>query len=112
MNARWIPAGLLAGALGLLSGTAATADGTEFPDLPDAPGKLETVAACSQCHGLGSFMDPRPAGEWSQIVTLMIGNGMSVTDEEYQLIMTYLTTNLVPPDAAPQPGIEGAAEGQ
>jgi competence protein ComEA len=34
--------------------------------------------------------------DWDQTLTKMVSNGLVVTDEEYDAIMTYLTTNLAP----------------
>tara|TARA_E500000305_G_C3936814_1_gene195484 strand:- start:384 stop:695 length:312 start_codon:yes stop_codon:yes gene_type:complete len=86
------------GALGVMVSAAAASD---MSDLPDAPGKDVTLAVCTQCHGIDLFAQPRPAEEWSQVITFMIGNGMSVSDEEYGTILDYLTTNMVPDAQGP-----------
>jgi cytochrome c553 len=77
----------------VLGATAASADDI---DLPEGPGRAATVAACTQCHGIDLFAQPRSPDEWSQVVTLMIGNGMAISDDEYRLIMDYLSTSLAP----------------
>lgn len=89
--------------LGALASTSALAD--EF-DLPEGPGKQTTIAACTQCHGIDLFAQPRSAQEWRQVVTLMIGNGMAISDDEYRLIMDYLSTSFAPAAGQPEPSQE------
>ncbi len=88
------------GTLGVMVSAASAADDT---GLPDAPGKDVTLAICTQCHGADLFIDPRPADEWAMVVTMMIGNGMAVSDEEYQVVMDYLTTSMVPAADSAEP---------
>jgi competence protein ComEA len=65
--------------------------------LPDGPGKQVVVAKCTQCHGQEIFALARKTpDDWDQTLTKMTTNGLVVTDEEYNIIMTYLTTNLGP----------------
>ncbi|GGD65514.1 c-type cytochrome [Croceicoccus mobilis] len=95
---------LLIGAFGLtaMGATVTTAAAGDLKELPEAPGKDVTMAVCTQCHGIDLFAQPRTPDEWSQVVTFMIGNGMSVSDDEYRIILDYLSTNLAPkpPDSA------------
>jgi mono/diheme cytochrome c family protein len=77
-------------------------------DLPEAPGKAQVVESCTQCHGADVIAaQPRSPDEWSQVVSQMIGNGASLTDEQYKTVVAYLSTNLAPrtvaAGAAPAP---------
>ena len=85
---------------GALASTTVIADDT---GLPDAPGREQVLQSCTQCHGIDLFAQPRPAEEWSQVVSLMIGNGMYVTDEQYNTILDYLSTNMTPQPSEPTP---------
>jgi cytochrome c5 len=74
-------------------------------DLPDAPGKDIVINSCTACHGI-DVMTRRSPDEWGQVVDRMIGNGASLTDDQYKTVVAYLSTNLAPlpaaaPDAAP-----------
>jgi len=72
----------------------ASADGVA---LPEATGKQQIVRSCTGCHGIDMIMDqPRTSDEWSEVVSAMIGKGMTLTDDEYSKIVRYLSTNLTP----------------
>jgi len=65
--------------------------------LPDGPGKAETVAACSGCHGLGQIVgEHRDAAGWSNTVTSMINNGAPVADADFDKVVGYLTAHFGP----------------
>ena len=68
------------------------------PDgMPDGPGKAETVAACSGCHGLGQLMgEHRDAATWSTTVTTMINNGAPVADADFDKVVAYLAAHFGP----------------
>lgn len=67
------------------------------PMLPDAPGKSIVVAKCTQCHGAEMFaFSHKTADDWDQTITKMTSNGLVITDQEYDVIMDYLTKNLGP----------------
>lgn len=84
---------------------AATAVLAEAVTLPEAPGKADTLASCTACHGVDLIVAQRRSpDEWSQVVSRMVGNGASLSDEQYQSVLAYLTTNLAntpAPDPAP-----------
>ena len=77
--------------------------GAESADLPEAPGKQQVLMSCTQCHGIDVMMQRRSPEEWSQVVSLMIGNGAQLTDEEYNTIVGYLSANLALPTPAQAP---------
>jgi cytochrome c5 len=63
--------------------------------LPDADGKAMVVKKCTQCHDATRFAALRHnEDEWDQIITRMQSNGLSVTDEEYGIVLNYLSKNL------------------
>jgi competence protein ComEA len=83
--------------------TAAAAAPTAPKDLlPNAPGKETVVRKCTQCHDASEFALQRKSGDdWDQVITQMTSNGLSLTDEEYAIVLGYLTKNLGPtPPAA------------
>lgn len=65
--------------------------------LPDAPGKDIVVRKCTQCHDASQFALQRKSGDdWDQMITQMTSNGLTLTDEEYGIVLDYLTKNLGP----------------
>jgi len=65
--------------------------------LPDGPGKAETVAGCSGCHGLGQIMgEHRDRAAWTTTVTSMINNGAPVADADFDKVVGYLTAHFGP----------------
>jgi hypothetical protein len=65
--------------------------------LPDGPGKAETVAGCSGCHGLGQILgEHRDAAAWADTVTAMINNGAPVADADFDKVVAYLTAHFGP----------------
>jgi quinoprotein glucose dehydrogenase len=72
--------------------TAAAPDG-----LPDGPGRAETVAACSGCHGLGQILgEHRDRAAWTTTVTSMINNGAPVADADFDKVVGYLAAHFGP----------------
>ncbi|WOJ92873.1 PQQ-dependent sugar dehydrogenase [Congregibacter variabilis] len=70
--------------------------------LPEAPGMELTMEACTRCHGIDLVVDqPRSPDEWLQVVSVMVGNGMALTDEDYTTIVRYLSDNLGMPMSGP-----------
>ena len=65
--------------------------------MPDGPGKAETVAACSGCHGLGQIAgEHRDRDAWATTVTSMINNGAPVADADFDKVVGYLTAHYGP----------------
>lgn len=65
--------------------------------LPDGPGKEVVEQNCVACHGLEVVTAQRrtPDG-WVEIVNTMVGNGASLTDDQYKQVVAYLQTHLGP----------------
>jgi len=76
---------------------AAAAQAATSEGLPDGPGKAETLAACSGCHGIGQIIGQhRDAAQWSSTVTAMINNGAPVTDADFGKVVGYLAAHFGP----------------
>lgn len=79
------------------SGAAAQTSAPPPSLLPDAPGKQVVVQKCTQCHGPEMFaLSRKTSDDWDQVITKMTSNGLVISDEEYDIIMDYLTKNLGP----------------
>ena len=92
---------LLALAAGVWLRPAAAQDG-----LPAGPGRDETAKACGGCHGVESFLGiRRTQGAWETTIQNMINFGMTISDSDYDTVLTYLTVYFgpVPRPKAPAP---------
>ena len=85
------PAALLAAALAG-SGPAA-AVGAEL-DLPEGPNRALVYARCRTCHDLQYVFESKgmDAVAWDGLLSDMEEFGVELTEDEYQKILTYLTT--------------------
>jgi competence protein ComEA len=65
--------------------------------LPEAPNKQLVVAKCTQCHGADQFASHRQsASAWDETVNKMQSKGLVLTDDDYDKVLAYLSTNLAP----------------
>lgn len=88
--------------LGLVAGVIMARPAIAQDAMPDGPGKAETVAACSGCHGLGQIQgEHRAADVWATTVTSMINNGAPVADADFDKVVGYLAANFGPEGQAP-----------
>jgi mono/diheme cytochrome c family protein len=88
--------------LGLVAGLVLARPAIAQDSLPDGPGKAETLAACSGCHGIGQILgEHRAADMWATTVTSMINNGAPVADADFDKVVGYLATNFGPEGQAP-----------
>lgn len=73
---------------------AALTAGSAGAQLPDGPGKAETVRLCKQCHELERSVSLRQdrAG-WQTTIQKMVNLGAQGTDKEFNAILDYLSTN-------------------
>ena len=72
--------------------------------LPDGPGKDIIESTCTACHGADLIYGQlRTPAEWGQVVDRMVGNGASLTDDQYKTVITYLSTKLATPAAGAAP---------
>ena len=66
------------------------------PPRPD-PGKKLVEEICSFCHGLAKLTGQQyTRDQWENVTKGMIFEGAPVTDEEFSLILDYLTKNFGP----------------
>src|SRR4051794_12860623 len=72
-------------------------------DLPEAPGKAVVARICSGCHGVEMFAGAhRGEADWDRTIANMTEKGLSIRDEDYAVVLDYLTKNLGPvPKAKP-----------
>lgn len=81
----------------IVSGLFATAAVSEGVGLPEAAGKQQVLNACTRCHGVEIIVaQPRSPDEWAEVVSIMVGHGAVLNDDEYGRIVAYLSTNLAP----------------
>ena len=88
--------------MGLIAGVILARPAFAQDSLPDGPGKAETVAACSGCHGIGQILgEHRAPDAWASTVTSMINNGAPVADADFDKVVGYLAANFGPEGQAP-----------
>lgn len=71
-------------------------------DLPDGAGKAATLRVCGKCHSpekAASLHQTRTA--WEDTIMKMIKLGAQGSDEEFELILTYLSKNFAPETPGP-----------
>jgi competence protein ComEA len=62
--------------------------------LPDGPGKEETVKMCGTCHPVDRAASVRLTRVgWQEVMTKMVGLGAKGTDQELETVLNYLATN-------------------
>ena len=63
-------------------------------DLPSGPGKDVVVKLCTSCHDADNFTSKKHTKEeWKSVVDTMIGYGAEISDEQAEMIVTYLAKN-------------------
>ena len=73
-------------------------------DLPEGEGKAVLEGNCEGCHSIDRVKGKQYDKEtWQGIVEAMRGkrNGPAISDEEVQVLATYLSKNFGPTDAKP-----------
>jgi mono/diheme cytochrome c family protein len=86
-------------AAGLSSGMspAAIAQG-----LPSGNGQDVVQSACTGCHGIDVIVSQHHTpDEWRDVVSEMVGNGASLTDDQFATVVKYLSTTLALQGSAP-----------
>jgi competence protein ComEA len=70
------------------------------PDpLPDGEGKKVVQKLCLDCHGPENFTAKKlTKKEWEKVINDMIQSGASGTDEEFDIVVKYLTKNFGKPE--------------
>ena len=62
--------------------------------MPDGPGKEILLNTCSMCHELFRIkFGRRSSEEWEETLVSMLNEGAQLSDEEFELVQQYLSTN-------------------
>ena len=65
--------------------------------MPDGPGKAVTERICKDCHGIENVIRAKRTKEkWSEVVDEMVSRGAKGTDEEFDLVIDYLSAHFGP----------------
>jgi competence ComEA-like helix-hairpin-helix protein len=63
-------------------------------DLPEGAGKAEVLKLCRDCHDLDPItQENRTKDGWKKTVAKMVERGAEGTDEQFDVIVSYLTKN-------------------
>jgi hypothetical protein len=69
--------------------------------LPGGKGKAEVQRICSDCHEVAIVTrEHHTKSEWTQVIEQMKSRGASGTEDEFNLIIDYLTTNFGTPSSS------------
>jgi competence ComEA-like helix-hairpin-helix protein len=65
-------------------------------ELPEGQGRLVTLRLCeTSCHGIDTFVEKRrPKVRWVQTIDDMQRRGMFISDEDFKVVVGYLTARL------------------
>lgn len=97
-----VPALILVAALASSARQAPQAPVLSGEGLPDGPGKEETVRACAPCHEARRAASVRLTREgWAAVIDGMIKRGAKVPDDEFPIILDYLSTHFLGEAAQP-----------
>jgi len=62
--------------------------------MPDGPGKEVLLNTCTMCHELFRIkFGRRTPEEWEETLVSMLNEGAQLSDEEFELVHQYLSTN-------------------
>jgi competence protein ComEA len=65
-----------------------------YGQLPDGPGKQETLKLCTQCHEIERALSPRQDHDaWQATVSKMVTLGLRGSDDDLRLVVDYLAKN-------------------
>lgn len=77
-------------------------------ELPEGPGRDETIRMCKQCHELARSISLRQDRDgWATTMTKMVAYGMKGTDQEIALVLDYLAKHF-PADEVPRVNVNKA----
>jgi quinoprotein glucose dehydrogenase len=83
-------------------------------DLPEGPGRAETLKLCGRCHSMDQSVSLRQGRQgWTDTLTKMVNIGAAGSQAEMAAVLEYLVKNFGGPDGVPArqltPGGAGAA---
>ncbi len=62
-----------------------------FAQLPEGPGREETLKACRTCHEVARSISPRQDRDaWIGTMNKMVAFGMKISEPEYKTVLDYL----------------------
>ncbi len=80
-----------------------------WAQLPEGPGREETERLCRNCHELERSVSRRQDRDgWQDTINKMVAFGTKATDQEFALIIDYLTKHF-PAEEIPQVNVNQAA---
>jgi hypothetical protein len=69
--------------------------GADEKDLPAGPAKDLMITTCTACHSLNRILEAKHSKvEWGTTVSRMKSKGIDATDDNLDVILDYLQTNL------------------
>jgi cytochrome c2 len=69
----------------------------EFGPVPEGNGKAILLNICTQCHNLDRIKSHKATREeWDGTLSAMLNEGAPLSDEDYPIILNYLTRNFRP----------------
>ena len=88
--------------LALLAASAAIFAGTASADIPAGAGKEETVRVCSRCHAPELVASQRQTrDQWQVTISKMANLGAQASDDEFAVILDYLSRQFGPEGVTP-----------
>lgn len=90
-------------------GAALLASAAHAQNLPDGPGKDSVIKSCSTCHEVARVMTLHQSrDDWQATLLKMKSLGAVVSDDDFNKILDYLSTNF-PPAAASLVNVNNAS---
>ena len=78
------------------------------PQLPEGPGRDETMKLCKQCHEVARSISLRQDRDgWHTTMNKMVAFGMKSTEQEYATVLDYLSKHF-PADEVPRVNVNTA----
>jgi len=69
----------------------------EHGPLPNGAGKAVLLDVCTHCHELHRIRESRyTRDEWEDLLVHMIGEGAELSDDDFPVLLNYLTRNFKP----------------
>jgi len=87
-----------------------TPNKADIDTLPAGPGKEVVIKKCLPCHNVRVTTAKRGSGsadEWEQVVNKMVSQGAELSDDEFDLVVQYLSTHYGPNSKSTQPASSG-----
>lgn len=95
-----------------ISGAQANNTPDSYP-WPDGPGKAIIKKSCLSCHSASVIVAKhgRTEDEWADVLSLMVGRGAVISDDDADTLVQYLATNFGP-NSKIAPAVTSPSSGQ